>query len=178
MNRVRCTLCLLTLVTSFTLPACYRYAPVGITELAEGKLARTRVTAEQAVALNDLAGVDDRLVEGEIVALGDGSLTMSVASASVTAGLSSRRLYQRVVIPHQSIVEVETRRLDKLRTGLLVGVATTVAAYIVASQFIAADDPEGEDKPDPERLIGPGTISQSWLIDLSRAAWRALQRRW
>lgn len=134
---------------------CYKYAPIDPAELTVGSQARARVTLEQAATIGEITGSGDRVVAGEVVGLDDGSILLSVPTASVNAGLGTQLLFQRVNIPRTGIVEIETRRLDRARTGALVGIAAIAATYIVASQFIAADDPDGGGKPQPDQIVVP-----------------------
>jgi hypothetical protein len=136
-------------------PGCYRYALVDTDAVAIGAHARARVTTEQAVRLADLIGTTDRVVRGEVVTRDSSGLILSVPTVTVTEGLNSRRLHQRIEIPRSGIVELETRRFDKLRSGFLIGAGAAVITYIVASQFVGSSAPGGGGKPLPDQIVVP-----------------------
>jgi hypothetical protein len=134
---------------------CYKYVPVEFDELSVGSQARARVTVAQAATIGEVTGSAERLIQGEVVGREAQSILFSVPTTSVATGLDTRLLHQRIAIPRSGILEVETRKLDRFRTFGIIGVAAVAATYIIASQFIAADDPDGNTRPNPDQIVVP-----------------------
>ena len=74
---------------------------------------------------------------------------------SFPPSLGAAPLHQRISVPVPGLVELETRRLNRLRTGLLVGGIAALAGIVIGTQFAGTDTPEGEDKPGEDRLVVP-----------------------
>jgi hypothetical protein len=51
--------------------------------------------------------------------------------AQAFGGGAPERLHQRVSIPRADLLELETRKLDRVRTGALAGAATLVVGTVV-----------------------------------------------
>jgi hypothetical protein len=142
------------LVTS----ACYSYAVIDPAQADAGLEVRARITAEESARIDELIGTQDRVLEGEIVGRESAGLILSVPTVLQDPGLSTTRLHQRLTLPTSSIVELEERRLDRLRTYSLIGAVAAIAGYVVVSQFGLSSDDPGGDKPGPENLVVPVRI--------------------
>ena len=115
------------------LAACYTHAPIEPNALHPPASIRARVNAATAEQLEPLLGVDNaRLLRGVVIASSPDTLIVEVPTGvRAEIGSSVQTLNQRVAIPRTSIVELETRRLDRLRTGLVVGSASVLAGALI-----------------------------------------------
>jgi len=109
---------------------CYTYAPVQSSTLAPGTGVRARVSATAAERVAPLLGVSDaRVLTGTLIDNQSGTLIVEVPTlASLTVGSSGQTLNQRISITPSDLVEIESRRLDRQRTGLVIGAAVIVGA--------------------------------------------------
>jgi hypothetical protein len=154
--RLRRALRACTLVASAcSSAACYTYTVIDPAQAGAGIEVRARITPEESARIDELIGRQGRVLEGEIVGTESAGLIISVPTVFQDNGTSSARLHQRLTLPTTSIVELEQRRLDRLRTFSLVGAIAAVAGYVVITQFGASSDDPGGDKPGPENLVVP-----------------------
>ena len=128
------------------LAACYTHAPIEPNTVRAQTNIRARVDAATAEKLEPLLGLRDaRLLTGVVVAASPDTLIVEVpTSVRAEVGSSVQTLRQRVAIPRTSIFELEARRLDRLRTGLVVGSASLVVGALI---FRAAVGGPGDDRP-------------------------------
>jgi hypothetical protein len=110
------------------LAGCYTYAPIDPAAARPGESVRARISAPAAARLAPLLGTGEtRLLTGKLIENGATELIVEVpAVVEVGVGNSVQSLYQRVSIPRAELVELETRKLDRLRTGALAAAATVV----------------------------------------------------
>ena len=136
------------------LAACYTHAPIEPSAVRAHTSIRARVDAATAEQLEPLLGLEDaRLLTGVVVAASPDTLIVEVpTSVRAEIGSSVQTLKQRVAIPRTSIFELETRRIDRLRTGLIIGSASIVVGALV---FRAAVGGPGDEDPP-----GNGEISE------------------
>ena len=115
------------------LAACYTHAPIEPNELRSRTSIRARVNAATAEQLEPLLGVSNaRVLNGVVITTSPDTLIVEVPTGVRTEiGSSVQTLNQRVAIPRASIVELETRRIDRLRTGLVVGSASLLAGALI-----------------------------------------------
>jgi len=156
-TRTRLVPALIVATSAATAGGCYTYAPVAPASAPVGAAVRVRLTPEEAERVHGVLGRDDRLLEGTVMEAVPDAVVIAVPTTAGTAapGLASARLHQRITVPVPAVVELETRRLDKLRTGLLVGGIAAVLGTVIGTQFIGSDSPEGQDKPGDDRLVVP-----------------------
>lgn len=120
------------------LGACYTYAPLDPGGLRPGMTVRARVSAGMAQQLQPLlATTDARLLNGTIIGAGD-TLVMEVPSVTqAEVGSSLQTLYQRVSVPRTALLEIETRTLDRFRTGVAAGAAAViVGGYVLRTTVL------------------------------------------
>lgn len=136
------------------LAACYTHAPIEPSAVRAQTSIRARVNPATAKELEPLLGVRDaRLVTGIVIAASPDTLIVEVpASVRAEVGNSVQTLKQRVAIPRTSIFELETRTIDRLRTGLVIGSASIVVGALI---FRAAVGGPGDGGPP-----GSGEISE------------------
>ena len=115
------------------LAACYTHAPIDPNAVRPRTSIRARVNAATAEQLEPLLGVTSaRLLNGVVVAASPDTLIVEVPTGvRAEIGSSVQTLNQRVAIARTSIVELETRRIDRRRTGLVVGSASIVAGALL-----------------------------------------------
>ena len=127
--------------------ACYSYAPVQAGSLAPGSGIRARVSATAAERIAPLIGADNpRVLSGKLVDNANGTLIIEVPTV-VQAGLggSAQSLYQRISIAPLDILELESRRLDRQKTTLVVVGGAVVAGLAIAP--ILKNSPGSEHAP-------------------------------
>jgi hypothetical protein len=94
---------------------------------------RARVSAASAERVAPLLGTSStRLLDGTLIANGTDTVIVEVPTAvRATVGASLQTLHQRVSIPRTELLELETRKLDRLRTGALVASAAVIVGAVV-----------------------------------------------
>jgi hypothetical protein len=113
--------------------ACYTHAPIEPNAVHPRTSIRARVNAATAEQLEPLLGVSNaRLLSGVVITNAPDTLIVEVPTGvRAEIGSSVQTLNQRVAIPRASILELESRRIDRLRTGLLVGSASVLAGALI-----------------------------------------------
>jgi hypothetical protein len=135
-----------------TLPffaGCYTYATVSPEAARPGMSVRARVSGATAELVAPLIGSSDaRLLDGRVIANGPDTMIVEVPTVmQASIGSTVETLHQRVALPRAAVYELETRRLDRMRTGALLG----SAAVIIGVSVIKAikSDPGKERVPVP-----------------------------
>jgi hypothetical protein len=121
-------LCALPLLT-----ACYAYASIDPAGVQPGTNVRARVSAAAAERLGPLLAISNaRLLSGRLVENRADTMIVEVPTITqASVGTSIEALHQRVSIPRAELLELETRRLDRLRTTALAGSAAIVVGAVV-----------------------------------------------
>lgn len=139
---------------SVLLAGCYSYAPLETSALRPGVDVRARVTAPTALQIAPLIGVADaRLFTGTVINAGTDTMIVEVpTTVRADVGNAIQTLHQRVSVPRTSLLELETRRIDRWRTAVLVGgVAIGVGVIVVKSM---------RSNPGKEQMPGGGGPSE------------------
>jgi hypothetical protein len=125
---------------------CYTYAPVQSSALSAGTGVRARVSATAAERVAPLLGVSDaRVLTGTLIDNQSGTLIVEVPTiAQAAVGPTGQTLNQRISIAPGDLVEIESRKLDRQRTAVVVGVAAVVAA---SATIAALKGGPGLDRP-------------------------------
>ena len=128
------------------LAGCYTYAPVQTSALSAGTGVRARVSATAAERVAPLLGVSDaRVLTGTLIDNQSGTLIVEVPTiAQASVGTSGQSLNQRISIAPGDLVEIESRKLDRQRTAVVVGVTAVVAA---SATIAALKGGPGLDRP-------------------------------
>jgi len=137
------------------LGACYTYVPLETSTLSPGMDVRARVSSNMARELSPLLNnPDPRQLNGRVITAGD-TLVLEVPSVlQAEVGSSVQTLHQRVSIPRQMLLEVESRTLDRYKTGILAGAAgVIVGGYILRATVL---NPGKEGQPGGG---GPGELT-------------------
>jgi hypothetical protein len=136
---------------------CYTYEPIREATVAPGTDVRAHVTVDASTRVAPLLGVTEaRDLSGTVVSNTDGSLVIEVPTI-VQSGVNraTQTLFQRIAVSPADVLELQTRRLSNLRTGLAVGAATVLAGVVIAHQFTKSggtDSPPGGDPGTEARI--------------------------
>jgi hypothetical protein len=118
-------------VALWTLSACYSYVTVPPGGAKVGERVRVRVSGAEAERLEPLLGGTARNFEGELLEQGDTNIALRVAlPMQLESGVHGEQAQQRIVISRADLQDIELRRLDKLRTSLLLGGGVAVVATV------------------------------------------------
>lgn len=109
---------------------CYAYRPIGFDEVRVDSDVRARLTAEQVDALNGVLPAESRVIEGRVLQDNGSSFLLLVPVLAERRGARIESISQRLDIPRSGMVEVEMRELDRLRTGLAIGVGAAVLGFV------------------------------------------------
>jgi hypothetical protein len=142
----------------FALPllaGCYAYAPIEPGTVRPGTSVRLRVSAAAADRLEPVLGASSgRLLSGVLIDAGTDTMVVEVPSVILAeVGSSLQTLHQRVSIGRTELLELETRKLDRMRTAAVVGPAAAVIAVILVKAI--RSDPGKEQLPGGG---GPGEV--------------------
>ena len=143
--------CLLLLAST----GCYSYSVIDPAQADPGLEVRARITSAESARLEDLVGLRDRVIQGQVVDVESAALVLSIPTVLPEPGTSPTRLHRHITLSNSAIVELEQRRLSRWRTFTAVGIAAAVAGYVVVAQFAGDDGDPGTDKPDPNNLVAP-----------------------
>src|SRR5512133_3394776 len=124
----------LALIGPAFLAGCYTYAPVQQSAVEPGMGVRARVSATAAEQIAPLLGVSDaRVLTGKLIENNDGTMIVEVPTMAQASGTSAQSLYQRISITPGQLVELESRRLDRTRTFVVLGAAAVVGGSIAVA---------------------------------------------
>ena len=115
------------------LGACYSYMPIEVSTVRPGASVRARVSPPAALRLAPLLHVSDaHVVTGTLIDSVTGGVLVEVPTIVPGAvGSTFETLHQRVSIARSDLVELETRKIDRFRTGAIVGVAAIAASVVI-----------------------------------------------
>ena len=117
------------------LSACFAYTAAPPSGLRIGERVRVRVSGAEADRLEQTLGQSGRTIEGDLLEQADSSISLGVPLPyQLDATTMASRAQQRIVIPRAELQALELRRLDKMRTSLLVGVGVAAVVAIAASK--------------------------------------------
>jgi hypothetical protein len=130
---------------------CYTYAPIREVSVAPGTDVRAHVTVEASARVAPLLGVTEaRDLTGTVVSNDNGSLVIEVPTI-VQSGVNraTQSLFQRVAVAPADVLELQTRRLNSVRTGLGVAAVAALAGVVIAHQFTKSGGSESPPGGDP-----------------------------
>lgn len=154
---------LLLSICCLLLGGCYSYQPIQLEEARPGEDVRVRLSAAESQRLFDESGFDVRLVTGDFVERDGDRILVSTPSAIASTGSASRRLQQRVGISTVGIVEIERKRFDKFRTGIVIGAGAVAVSAVVIAAFNDDGSPSNNPKPNPDAIRIP-----VWSLPIGR----------
>lgn len=145
---------LILLAASLAASGCFAYIPSSPQEVAPGQPLRLRLSAEAAARYQDLRLANSRLLEGTLVSRSASELMVEASVGVNDATRDSRALVQQVSVPLSGILEVELKRLDGFKTGLLVagGGALLTVAIIKGGGGSGSKHNPPDDTPDARRI--------------------------
>lgn len=151
MRRSLLTAAAVAVVTS----GCYAYQTADPGAVEPGRDVRVRLSLEAADRLEEVRMTDDRLMEGKLLERRGQNLVVETTVNRLDPMTGGRLLSQRLSLSPVEIQEVETKALDKLKTGAMVGAAAVVVGYIVATQFqdSGGSNPGGPGGPPESRVV-------------------------
>ena len=119
---------------------CYSYRVVPVNEVAPGQDVRVRISAAEAARLGELIDRSDRSIDGRLLENTDGQVVLGVSSVAQTTALTavqdpSGRLFQRIVVPREGLLELEVRTLNRTHTAIVVGLLAAVSGTVAYTQF-------------------------------------------
>jgi hypothetical protein len=122
--------------------------------LQPGEDVRMRITAGMAEQIEPLLGrTDARLLSGTIIATGADTLIVEVpTTARMARSGTYQTLNQRVSIPRSSLLELESRSLNRTRTWIATGVAAAVVGAIVLNATVERGGSGGPPGGSPPEL--------------------------
>lgn len=129
------------------LGACYSYARIETAELHPGMSVRARVNGATAEQIEPILGISDaRLLSGTLISSTPDTFIVEVPAVYMAeVGSSIQTLNQRVSIPRSGLLEIESRKLNRVKTYAIAGAAAVlVGGYILKSTVL---DPGGERPP-------------------------------
>ena len=145
-------------LASLLFAACYSYHPIELTDALPGTGVRARVSPAASARIAPLIGAQDaRVLNGTVISNERDTMVVEVPTVSRTDVLNiAERLHQRVSIPRADLVELESRKPDRVRTAAVAGTAALVVGTVVAKTLI--NDP-GKEKlpgtPGPDDMLSP-----------------------
>lgn len=131
------------------LVGCYTYAPVNMEVVPPGTTVRARLTLEARERLPDRVRGDDGTLEGELLDLENGALTLSVPTAVRREGFYQEDLHERIVLGAADVVDVERRTLNRPRTYALAGVVGAAVLGIAVRTLSGKTGGGTIDRTDP-----------------------------
>ena len=142
------------------LAACYTYAPIDPAGVGPGAGVRVRVSPAAAGRIAPLlGGADSRVIAGTLIENAPAGMIVEVPTIVPEAvGTAFQTLNQRVSIARNELIELETRKLDRFRTGTLTGIAAIVVGTAVFKAI----------KGDPALEKLPGGTSSDIRVPLLR----------
>jgi hypothetical protein len=113
---------------------------------------------DELARLGSVLPAGGRVIEGEVLERAGGETLLLVPVTSEVVGARVETLHQRLLIPDGGIIEIESRRLDRLKTGLAVGAGAAVAGGIAAAALSGGfrSDRPGNGGTPPEMVIPVG----------------------
>ena len=118
----------------WTLGGCFSYVSAPPSGARLGEQVRVRVSGAEADRLESTLGVNERNIEGELLEQADSNVVLGVALAVPgQSGTNLIRAQQRITIGRSQLQDIETRRLDKFRTSLLIGGSIAAVVAIAAT---------------------------------------------
>jgi hypothetical protein len=159
-SRTRAAFATALLLTVF---GCFSYVPVDYASVPAGHEVRVRVTQNGASELREI--VDDYeprgspTVSGTLVSRSTEALLVRVPVAVRSEGFFSAELGQDLRIPISDVLDVESRQLDRARTGLLVAggvVATLTLIFQIMDSWGERGNPGG--LPNDESRVPVGRL--------------------
>lgn len=120
-----------TIVSVLLLTGCYTYRPLSTAAPSPGSRVSVELTDDGSRNLSGKVGPDVEHVEGEVMAVDTGAVSLSVLQVETTRGFQSDWKGENVTIPRSAVSGWQQRRLSVGGTSFLGGlvVGGLYAAY-------------------------------------------------
>ena len=149
------------------LSGCYAYTAAPASGARVGERVRVRVSGAEADRLEPTLGQSGRTIEGDLLEQADSTIALGVALPyQLDATTMASHAQQRIVIPRAELQELELRRLDKVRTSLLIGVGVAGVVAIAASKGSSLFGGGGTGGSPNERRVPVMTPVVKWRLAL------------
>lgn len=146
---------MLSLAALTAAAGCYTYAPARPADVVPESRVKVTVTPARAAALAEGLRGSVPTFNATYVSNENGSLLFSVPLRGAQPGLSTRGVTNRVTVPTDDIVSLETRSLSRWRTATVVALGLTVLGFGVEEAFSGRDDVEGNDRGEVDNILVP-----------------------
>lgn len=136
------------------LAGCYNYAPVTPTSVPVGSEVRATISGAASDRVAPIIGrFNQRVLTGAVVENNSGSMVLQIQSGAIqNTGEMVVPLFQRVPLDQNDFIQLETRRLDKVRTTVMIG---AIGAAVGVATFAALQG-HGGASGDPDNGGGGG----------------------
>jgi hypothetical protein len=116
------------------LGGCYTYATVSPAAVPVGSEVRAHVTAGEADRAETVLGYRSTTLEGRLMERrADGQILVRVPGQTFSSSGQTRRFYQRLTLTPADVLDMQTRKLNMIRTGTLAAVGVAALVLIVKS---------------------------------------------
>lgn len=137
--------------TAFTMHAvagCYTRQPVEAGAVPPGTTVVATISDRGRVSLNGSLGESPGTVEGRLTTRTDSTLTLAVTGVESLRGVSSKWTGDVVTLRLNDVAFVQSKRLDRGRTALVVvGAVAAVAALVTGVALAVGNRNSGDDGP-------------------------------
>lgn len=117
---------------------CYQYIPSARETLTPGTTVRVRVapTYVASMRLDEVLPSEGDLIRGSVMpGAGDTLHLLVEVPAARRSAVGGPSLNQHLALPPASILQLEVRRVDRQRTGLLAAAGVAIVGAVLWSQF-------------------------------------------
>jgi hypothetical protein len=126
---------------------CFNYARVPASDVRTGAEVRVELAESGAAELARLVGPRASALDGRLVSRSDTALTLSVSSITRTSGVDETWPGEEVIVPSSAVALVQTRRLARGRTALLMAGIVALGVAVAAAFSNAEDINAGGSRP-------------------------------
>jgi hypothetical protein len=126
---------------------CFNYARVPSAEARPGSEVRVDLVERGAADLARLVGPRAAALDGRLLSRNDTALTLSVSSITRTTGVDETWPGEAVIVPSSAIATLQTRRLARGRTALLMAGIVALGVAVGAAFSTAEDVNSGGGRP-------------------------------
>ena len=117
---------------SVVLSGCFTYIPIEPGQVEPGVNVRARVSLSASARIAPLLGASDaRRLDGQMISQSADTLIVEVPTVFVDTREFGRTPNQRVSIPRTDLVELEVRKLDRVRTAGMVAGASSHPRHLI-----------------------------------------------
>ncbi len=142
---------------------CYSYQPIGLAELRRDMQLRARLSASLTEEVREFLPAEDRLIEGAFIENASDHLLLLVPVTHATRRGRVETLNQRLRLPHDGVLEIELRELDRVKTGTMSAAAAVLVGLVLYQTLQKGSSGNNPGGPGgPEDSIIPFRITIGW----------------